>query len=81
MARNTDKVAVEVKKMTEQEAVAEIANLTEAAYEAIRKAEALADEYGVDFSFSVSYGMGGSYISKKTPEWDEEGWVSSSQNC
>ena len=52
----------------------------------IAEAEKIADEYGVQFSFSLEYGMGGTYYPTSTNDdrdWDEsnEGWVSSSNSC
>ena len=53
---------------------------------AIAEAEKIADEYCVQFSFSLEYGMGGTYYPTSTNDdrdWDEsnEGWVSSSNSC
>ena len=47
--------------MTKQEAYAKISTLTADAKAKVKEAEKIADEHGVDFSFSVSYGMGGTY--------------------
>lgn len=47
--------------MTKQEAYAKISALTAEAKAKVKEAERIADEHGVDFSFSVSYGMGGTY--------------------
>ncbi len=53
----------------------------------ISEAEKIANEAGVTFSFSVAYGMGGTYFPPKIKEDDEEwepsdtGWVSSSAQC
>lgn len=72
-------------------AAANISKLVEEAYAAIRSAEVLADEFGLDFSFSLEYGMGGTYQGKgsNNDEWnnsscygeDNYGWNSSSSNC
>lgn len=42
---------------------------------ALRQAEAIADEYGLEFSIDPSYGMGGYY------EGTESEWYASSQSC
>lgn len=69
----------------------QINDLVKEAYDAIRKAEDIADQVGEGFSFGVSYGMGGYY--QPAGEWDDSGcsyddsdaqeghWVSSSENC
>lgn len=81
--------------MTEQEALAKIADLLNAAHESIREAQKIADEAGVGFHWDLAYGMGGWYTSKKeaardageedNPDWepsgDETGWRASSQSC
>lgn len=78
------------KHLSEAEASKLISEKTAAAYAAINEAEAIADEYGVDFSFSVSYGMGGYYSPKpKNDDYndsscygeDSYGWNSSSAYC
>lgn len=52
------------------------------AYAAIAEAEDIADEAGIGFGFSVSYGMGGWYQPKsKDDSTLEDGWRSSSQSC
>lgn len=83
----------EEKRLTDKEADAKIDEHLANAYEAIREAEALANEYGLEFSFDVSYGMGGTYYSPKQVQEDswlqdnyyldpnEGGWVASSQTC
>jgi hypothetical protein len=63
------------KKMTKEEAVAKIADLVVEAYSAINEAESLADEHGLDFSFSPAYGMGGWY------DGEDQCWNPSSQSC
>ena len=60
-----------------------------AAYAAIQEAEKLADEFGLEFSFDLTYGMGGTYIGKNYSEraghdWyssNEGSWLASSQSC
>lgn len=55
------------------------------AYAAIREAEEIAEKYGLEFDFSLEYGMGGTYYptNKADNEWNSsyEGWVSSSEQC
>jgi hypothetical protein len=68
--------------MTKEEAVARISVLVGAAHENISEAENLADEFGLDFSFDLAYGMGGTYYGEGHDyEWVEHGWNSSSQSC
>lgn len=70
--------------LTQEEAVKDIAACVAAAYEALAKAEQIADEYELSFSFSPAYGMGGYYSGNKDDrdEYDpDNGWSSSSQNC
>lgn len=78
------------RKLTQQEASAQIANLIRSAEAKISEAEKIADEYGVSFSWDgPSYGMGGWYTGKsEKPEWadsdweaSDEGWSASSQSC
>jgi hypothetical protein len=76
-----------------KEANAKISKLIAQAEALISEAEAIADETGASFSFSVAYGMGGSYQGrgdKVAPEgvdvddWEssnEVGWFPSSQSC
>lgn len=49
----------------------------------LKEAEDLADEADLSFSFSVCYGMGGTYYpqSSTRSEDSDDGWVSSSNNC
>jgi hypothetical protein len=71
-----------------KEATAEIAELVKQAYAKIHAAEAIADKYGVKFSFDLAYGMGGWYRPNHE-DWnssacfgeDEGGWMASSQSC
>ncbi len=62
------------------------------AYTALDKAKDIADEFGLEFSFGVTYGAGASYIGKNAPkeDWEESddwedsdsyGWKASSQVC
>lgn len=77
--------------MDKQTASKKIAEQLEIADKALAKAEKIADESGVSFSWSgPAYGMGGYYQpEEKKPEgsdedWyssDEAGWRASSQSC
>lgn len=68
--------------MNKEVAVSEIAELVARAEDAIRKAEALADEHGLEFSFSPAYGMGGYYVGAGADNtWSEQGWNPSSMSC
>ena len=51
--------------LTKEEANAKIAAFVALAYAALADAETLADDYGLAFSFSPAYGMGGWYASKE----------------
>lgn len=68
-------------KLTQQEATAKIAEHVAAAYEAIRQAESIADEYGLSFSFDLTYGAGAQYIGDMKDRWNDtgSGWHASSQ--
>lgn len=55
-------------------ALKNMANFVAQAKVNLEAAQAIADEWGVDFSFSPAYGMGGTY-------YGNSGWNSSSQNC
>lgn len=98
MARAGTEVKVVAKTVTESEIQAankKISKLIAEAEAKIKEAEHLADSVGTSFSFSVAYGMGGSYVGKHIPvegeeeeteEWessdeDQEGWYPSSQSC
>lgn len=59
----------------ENEAREEINKLISKAYDAINRAEELANKFNITFDFDVAYGMGGSY------DPVEGEWVSSSENC
>lgn len=72
--------------MTKEEAAKLIDDKTTEAMNLIREAEAIADQYKLDFSFSVAYGMGGWYYGDpedRDTEYDDEpdGWCPSSQSC
>lgn len=78
--------------MTKQEAYAKISALTAEAKAKVKEAGKIADDHGVDFSFSVSYGMGGTYkgqspVRRAAREalgvsgTDDFGWSSSSSQC
>jgi hypothetical protein len=56
------------------EAAAKIKELLDKAHDAIHEAEKIADESGVDFSFNVSWGMGGRYYPNpaNAKNWPEE---------
>lgn len=68
-----------------QEASKRIAGHVEKAYKEIEAAELLAKKFGLEFDFSVAYGMGGTFIGKPEERYvrDElrEGWYPSSQSC
>jgi len=51
--------------MNKQKAAKEIAEKTAEAMRLVRECEKIADENDIDFSFSVSYGMGGTYVPKR----------------
>ena len=65
-----------------------ITDLLSQARSQITQAENIADENGITFTFSLEYGMGGTYYPHGREddgdrEWDSsyEGWVSSSSQC
>lgn len=73
-------------------AKAELKPKVDAAYAALNEATAVADKYGLEFTFEPTYGMGGSYIGRGSSEetesddaycWREDswGWYASSQSC
>ena len=74
---------------TKQELTKHLADLVQAAYDALNAAEAFADEHKLSFNFSPAYGMGGSYDgeveNRSVPEYvdreDHDGWYPSSQSC
>lgn len=71
-------------KRTDQQAYAEISRLTSEAMKLIREAEKIADTHGLEFSFDVAYGMGGTYVPESVfdgPSWREPGWQASSHSC
>lgn len=75
----------------QRKAYEEIEKLTSEAMALIRKAERIAEENNVEFSFDVSYGMGGTYAAwddswessdeDETPRKKEYQWYASSQSC
>lgn len=71
--------------MTKEEAIVAISEKVKEAEAALSVAEGLAEEHGIEFSFSPAYGMGGYFQDKNqwsesnsNPDW---GWESSSANC
>lgn len=67
------------KELTEaeyEEYSKKISDAVERAYAALKEAEKLSLESGIEFNFSPAYGMGGYF----DPE-SEDGWRSSSQDC
>lgn len=80
----------EISEKVRREKTAEISKLTTQAVELIRKAEVIAQEYQITFSWDLEYGMGGyfgeecDYGSPSEPDEDgryEFNWNSSSQSC
>lgn len=79
------------KTLTEQEANSVLAAHVKAAYKALQAAESIAEQYGLSFSFSPAYGMGGHYEANPEELEDigedqdsgESGprWFPSSQSC
>lgn len=85
------------KEFTEEQikkANEEISNLLGEAHAKISEAEKIADDYKLDFTFSVAYGMGGWYepkgypISKYDADYENENsvtlegkWCPSSHSC
>jgi hypothetical protein len=82
-------------KSKEQLASEQIAAILKQVRTLIGEAESIADEAGTGFSFSLAYGMGGWYVTRKeaaenadvdleaNPGWEASnaGWQSSSSNC
>ena len=73
---------------TRKTADKQITDLLSQARSLITQAENIADENGITFTFSLEYGMGGTYYphgreNDGDDEWDSsyEGWVSSSSQC
>lgn len=67
--------------MDKKEATAKIAELTAEAKAKVREAQDLADKYGVEFSFSIAYGMGGYYqpqYKEGVSEWNSSDYYESS---
>lgn len=78
--------------MTKEEASKMISEKIQIAYDAIKEAEELADEYGLEMSFNPAYGMGGWYYGKNSEAWDSDDaaddgnaergyWMASSRSC
>ena len=72
------------KVLTREEATKLLQEHCSAAYAAIAEAEKIAVEYGIEFTFDVAYGMGGTFF----PEGDsyytsdkDPVWVASSHMC
>ena len=72
-----------------QEAIAKLAEVLKVAQEKLEEAQAIADEFALEFSWDLAYGMGGTYEGKGTTQgWGSNGkvreqgeWVSSSSTC
>lgn len=81
MTERTKEATAELKKHLDK--------LVQEAYVALSKATDFADEHKLDFSFGVTYGMGGRYDgdveNRYVPEYidpkDHDGWYPSSQGC
>lgn len=67
--------------MNKEEAAKRIADLTNQAMDLIKQAEKIANEFGVDFSFDVAYGMGGTYYPEGHKWAKSVGWQASSHSC
>ena len=71
----------------QREKLNQIANLLAEAQNLVHEAEAIADEYGLEFEMDLGgYGMGGTYYSegyveKHGSRWCEPGWNASSHSC
>jgi len=71
-------MTTEEQKQKQQEINQHVQN----AYEELRKACAIADEYKLNFSWYVAYGMGGDYYGDHDDsDYSDGGWVSSSSQC
>jgi hypothetical protein len=66
--------------VNKQEASVLISEKVAAAEALISECEVLAREYGVGFSMSVAYGMGGTFYPTDSV-WQQAGWNSSSMGC
>lgn len=64
----------DIKKASEQ-----ISELVADAYDNIKRAQELADAHGLEFSFDLAYGMGGTYIGKGYSERTGNDWYSSNE--
>lgn len=67
-----------------KQAQAQIAALVAEAKAKIKEAEAIADQHGLMFDFSLGYGMGGTYTGETVDDWESSTqgeWQSSSSMC
>lgn len=67
-----------------EKAQKEIQKLISEAYANVRKAEELAKQHKLCFSFDVAYGMGGTFVGDPDENYDnpgETGWLASSHSC
>lgn len=71
-----------------EQAAKELNRLVEAAEEALSAAEAFASKHELEFRFSPSYGMGGTYYGKFNDaersyygRTSDCGWIASSETC
>jgi hypothetical protein len=69
--------------LSQQEAVALLAERVAAVERAMTEAQAVANKYKLSFSFAPAYGMGGTYYGDENDrdEDSENGWYSSSMSC
>jgi hypothetical protein len=77
--------------ISHREAMVLIEEKTNQANELIIEAQKIADKFGLEFSFTVAYGMGGYYCGKGSEDWEETSyssdygktgyWMPSSKNC
>jgi|GEM_PF-3761306 seryl-tRNA synthetase len=72
-----------------REGAEKLANAVQRANDALQEATNIADKYGLSFNFGPAYGMGGTYYGRENADYDEsdyydsdeQGWVSSSEQC
>lgn len=84
-----DEEARAQKESQKKRAAEQVSELVQEAYNKLNEAQKIAKEYGIVFSFSPAYGMGGTYYPPRdddyndSDEWygSDEGWVSSSADC
>jgi hypothetical protein len=79
--------------MTKEEAMKELSKQVKAFNDALKAAQKIADEHGLDFGIYPAYGMGGHYYGKNSEERKEReengdpygrmdnGWMASSNGC